>query len=183
MLPNLQDIILQCKAGSRSGQKELYEYYKDILYPICLRYIKQPAEAEDVFIEGFYKILSKITLYKNEGSFEGWMKRIMVNESLMFLRKQSRLHLMVELKDTDIPDEPEQEPDIQYETLIQILQDLPDGYRTVFNLHVVEGYKHREIAELLGISLNTSKSQLILAKKRIIDILKKKEWLKNRLIQ
>jgi RNA polymerase sigma factor (sigma-70 family) len=170
----LENIIQKCKNGERAGQKELYELYKDVLYPICLRYIKQNEEAEDVFIEGFYKIFSKINDYKGDGSFEGWMKKIMVNESLMFLRKRNRLHLMVELTDQDVSEPPETEDGLEYEQFLSILQLLPDGYRTVFNLYVIEGYKHKEIAEILNISINTSKSQLILAKKRIIELIKKK---------
>lgn len=178
MLNHLPDIIKKCKSQDRSGQKELFEMYKDILYPICLRYVKNENEAEDVFIEGFYKIFSKIDGYKSEGSFEGWMKKIMVNESLMYLRKRNRLGLMVDLNDIDIADIPDSEESIDFEEFLKILQDLPDGYRTVFNLYVIEGYKHREIAEILGISLNTSKSQLILAKKRIAELLKK-NWFSN----
>ena len=132
-----------------------------------------------IFIEGFYKIFSKIEDFKSEGSFEGWMKKIMVNESLMFLRKKNRLRLMVELNDIDVPDVPESDDTIDFEEFLNILQELPDGYRTVFNLYVIEGFKHREIAEILGISLNTSKSQLSLAKKRIADLLKKKVFRNN----
>ncbi|MBK6363099.1 MAG: RNA polymerase sigma factor [Saprospiraceae bacterium] len=179
MSNRLPDIIQKCKSQDRTGQKDLFEMYKDILFPICLRYVKNEEEAEDVFIEGFYKIFSKIEDFKSEGSFEGWMKKIMVNESLMFLRKKNRLRLMVELNDIDVPDVPESDDTIDFEEFLNILQELPDGYRTVFNLYVIEGFKHREIAEILGISLNTSKSQLILAKKRIADLLKKKVFRNN----
>ena len=179
MSNRLPDIIQKCKSQDRTGQKDLFEMYKDILFPICLRYVKNEEEAEDVFIEGFYKIFSKIEDFKSEGSFEGWMKKIMVNESLMFLRKKNRLRLMVELNDIDVPDVPESDDTIDFEEFLNILQELPDGYRTVFNLYVIEGFKHREIAEILGISLNTSKSQLSLAKKRIADLLKKKVFRNN----
>ena len=115
-------------------------------------------------------------MFKGDGSFEGWMRRIMVNESLMFLRKRTNLQMTVELADKDVPDNDDQPDDeFSYEEIIAILDELPAGYRTVFNLYVFEDYKHREIAEILGISINTSKSQLILAKKRVYDILKKKE--------
>ena len=174
MSTDLENIIQLCRQGDKAGQKVLYDMYKDILYPICLRYTKNEHEAEDVFIEGFYKILTKMDAYKGEGSFEGWMKKIMVNESLMYLRKKMRLNLMVELTDHDIEDTESGIDHIDYEQFLEILAELPDGYRTVFNMYVIEGYKHKEIAEILEISINTSKSQLILAKKRLVDICKKK---------
>lgn len=178
---DLQHIIHQCKSQQPEAQKHLYELYKDTMFGICLRYLKSYPDAEDVFIDAFYKILTKIDMYKGEGSFEGWMRRIMVNESLMFLRKKTNLHMTVEIPDTDIADTtyiPEDE--FTFEEIMSILDELPIGYRTVFNLYVFEDFKHREIAEMLGISINTSKSQLILAKKKVHDILKKKENLKNK---
>lgn len=159
------------------AQKLLYDLYKDQLYAICYRYLKSHHDAEDIFIDAFYKILTKIDLYKGEGSFEGWMRKIMVNESLMFLRKKTNLHMIVEIPEKDIADDsPDDETEMTYDEIMIILDELPLGYRTIFNLYVFEDYKHREIAEMLGISINTSKSQLILAKKRILDILKKKEY-------
>ena len=158
--------------------------YKDQMYGVCLRYVKNYQDAEDVFIEGFFKVLTKIDAYKGDGSFEGWMRKVMVNESLMFLRKKTNLHMTVEIPAKDIAeDELADDDDITAEDIIKILDELPVGYRTVFNLFVFEDYKHREIAELLGISINTSKSQLILAKKRVHEILKKKVNPINRLIQ
>ena len=158
--------------------------YKDQMYAVCLRYVKNYQDAEDVFIEGFFKVLTKIDAYKGDGSFEGWMRKVMVNESLMFLRKKTNLHMTVEIPAKDIAeDELADDDDITAEDIIKILDELPVGYRTVFNLFVFEDYKHREIAAMLGISINTSKSQLILAKKRVHEILKKKVNPINRLIQ
>lgn len=180
MSSNLEHIIQGCKKQEHEAQKQLYDMYKDKLYPVCLRYIKSEYDAEDVFIDAFYKILTKIEMYKGDGSFEGWMRRIMVNESLMFIRKRTNLHLTVEIPETDIADDEwlKEEDDWSYEEIMKILNELPEGYRTIFNLYVFEDYKHREIAEMLGISINTSKSQLILAKKRIVDIIKKKDKFK-----
>lgn len=176
MVFNLEHIIAKCKNQDPEAQKQLYDIYKDNLFSICIRYLKSQQDAEDVFIDAFYKILTKIEMFKGDGSFEGWMRRIMVNESLMFLRKRTNLQMTVELADKDVPDNDDQPDDeFSYEEIIAILDELPAGYRTVFNLYVFEDYKHREIAEILGISINTSKSQLILAKKRVYDILKKKE--------
>ena len=175
MVANLEHIINQCKNQDPDAQKVLYDLYKDTLYAVCLRYIKSSHDAEDVFIDAFYKIFTKIDHFKGEGSFEGWMRRIMVNESLMFLRKKTNLHLTVELPDKEIADSQEDEDDMSFDDIMKVLDELPVGYRTIFNLYVFEDMKHREIAEMLGISINTSKSQLILAKKRLYEILKKKE--------
>ncbi len=175
MVANLEHIINQCKSQDPDAQKVLYDLYKDTLYAVCLRYIKSSHDAEDVFIDAFYKIFTKIDHFKGEGSFEGWMRRIMVNESLMFLRKKTNLHLTVELPDKEIADVQEEEDDMSFDDIMKVLDELPVGYRTIFNLYVFEDMKHREIAEMLGISINTSKSQLILAKKRLYEILKKKE--------
>jgi RNA polymerase sigma-70 factor (ECF subfamily) len=176
MSSTLDHIITKCKAQDAEAQKYLYEMFKDKMYAVCIRYLKSHQDAEDVFIDAFFKILTKIDMYKGDGSFEGWMRRIMVNESLMFLRKKTNLHLTVEIPDTDIADvNDEHEDEFSYDEIMAILDELPTGYRTVFNLYVFEEYKHREIAEMLGISINTSKSQLILAKKKVYDIFKKKE--------
>lgn len=147
---------------------------------MALRYTKQYEEAEDVMIHAFYKIFDKIDSYNGDGSFEGWMKRILVNEALMHIRKRNNLHLAVEVQDIDVAETTNVVDQLQYADLILLLEQLPVGYRTIFNLYVIEGYKHREIAELLDISINTSKSQLILAKKRMKKLiesfeLKKKE--------
>ncbi len=184
MSGQLEHIIKNCKKEDPEAQKMLYDMYKDQMYAVCLRYVKNYQDAEDIFIEGFFKVLTKIDAYKGDGSFEGWMRKVMVNESLMFLRKKTNLHMTVEIPAKDIAeDELADDDDITAEDIIKILDELPVGYRTVFNLFVFEDYKHREIAEMLGISINTSKSQLILAKKRVHEILKKKVNPINRLIQ
>jgi len=146
-----------------------------LFYSICLRYIKNSAEAEDLLVESFYKIFSKIDQYKGEGSFEGWMKRIVINEALMRIRKLSNLNLHVDIeKAYHLKEDSVAVSSINYDEIINLMNELPTGYRTVFNLYVIEGYKHREIAEKLGISINTSKSQLILAKKKLAMLYKKK---------
>lgn len=170
----LDAILKGCKKQQASAQKELYEMYRDILFGICRRYVKSEQDAEDVFIEGFFKIYKNIGSFKGAGSFEGWMKRIIINESLMFLRKRKHFHLSIETDNVQIKMDATALNQLQYNDVIKLLDLLPTGYRTVFNLYVVEGYKHREIAELLGISINTSKSQLILAKKRLQGLVKKK---------
>ncbi len=143
---------------------------------ICRRYISQLQDAEDVMMEGFLKIFLNLNQFDHRGSFEGWMKRIMINEALMWLRK--RKLLLIELDEKILPLEETQDNrhwELTESDIIPILDQLPEGYRTVFNLYVIEEYKHREIAELMGISINTSKSQLILAKKRMKHLLEQKK--------
>ncbi len=167
-------IIEGLKSEDRKCQEMLYKQHSAFLLSVCKRYVKNSADAEDVFIEGFYKILSKIKMYSGKGSFEGWMRRIMVNESLMHLRKNNNFSMTLELSKVNIKYEVNYDENIDYQKLIKILDYLPTGYRTVFNMYVIEGYKHREIAEKLDISINTSKSQLIQARKRLQEIIKKK---------
>lgn len=163
----LSHIILGCRNNDASCQKDLYDRYAPLFLSMAIRYTCQYEEAEDVMIHAFYKIFDKIDSYRGEGSFEGWMKRIVVNEALMHIRKRTNLHLAVEINEISKLEHQNVVDKLQYEDLLSLLDQLPDGYRTIFNLYVIEGYKHREIAKLLGISINTSKSQLILAKKRM----------------
>lgn len=153
--------------------------YAPLFMSMAVRYIKNREAAEDVMVMAFFKIFDNINKYKGAGSFEGWMKRIVVNEALMQIRKNSNLHLTIELKDIDKAESASVIDDIAFEDLLKILEELPPGYRTIFNMYVIEGYKHREIAELLNISINTSKSQLILAKKKMRELIKKKGYNKS----
>ncbi len=174
-MDGLQDILQGCIQEDSSAQESLYNRYSSLFLSMILRYVKRRDVAEDVLVEGFYKIFSKIDSFNGKGSFEGWMKRIMVNEALMELRKKNVLHLSVELNQaSDRVDDVDHISRMSYEELLTLLDDLPPGYRTVFNMYVIEGYKHREIAEILDISINTSKSQLILAKKKMQELVKKK---------
>lgn len=168
-----QEIIRGCQAGDGAAQQALYDKWGALLFGVVRRYVQGMHDAEDVFVEGMFKILTKIDSFRDEGSFEGWMRRIMVNESLMHLRKQRNFHMVREVEPWDAQEDPTVIEDLHAEEILGLLDELPDGYRTVFNMYVIEGYKHREIAEILGISINTSKSQLILAKKRMRELLKK----------
>jgi len=170
---NEQDLIKGCLNGERQTQQILYEKYSGVLFGICRRYLKRYEDAEDVLLETFYKIFSNIRKYSGTGSFEGWMKRIAINESLMFLRKKNNLHLTIDSIAIQPVHHDLTEEKLYEKDLLKLLDHLPPGYRTVFNLYVIEGYKHREIAELLGISINTSKSQLIQAKNKLRDLVKK----------
>lgn len=173
-----KELIILCQKQKPEGQKALYDKYAPILFSVCKRYLKVHEEAEDVLVEALYKILTNINKYAFKGSFEGWMRRIIVNECLMRLRKNK---LFVVNLDTaySVGQESDIVSILQYQDLIEMLNQLPTGYRTIFNMYVIEGYKHREIAEQLGISINTSKSQLILAKKKMRELIKKKQCTKK----
>ncbi len=173
MYKSLEHIIKACKKEDPRAQKALYDQYSSRHLGVCMRYIKDRSDAEFVMLEGFYKILTKIKSYKEVGSFEGWMRRIMVNESLMHLRKKVNYHMVLESSSKIPTHNLSIDDQLAYEDLLKILDFLPDGYRTVFNMYAIEGYKHKEISELLGISVNTSKTQLYHAKKRLQSILKK----------
>ena len=174
MYKSLKHIIKACKKDDPKAQKVLYDQFAARHLGVCKRYIKDHGDAEYVMLEGFYKILTKINTFSNKGSFEGWMRRIMVNESLMFLRKRVNYHMVLESNSPIPTHDISIDDQLAYEDLLKILDLLPDGYRTVFNMYVIEGYKHKEIAEVLNISISTSKTQLLHAKKRLQHILEKK---------
>lgn len=172
-------MISGCREGDPKAQKALYDKYAGLMLAICKRYILHHNDAEDVMIEGFYKVFTNIRQFDQRGSFEGWMKRIMVNEALMWLRK--RKLTIVEMNDSFSLSENNTDTghfELEEADVIKLLDALPDGYRTVFNLYVMEEFKHREIAEMLGISINTSKSQLILAKKKLKELIESKRSIK-----
>lgn len=171
-----QDLIKACKRQDRAAQRLLYDRYSPTMFGVVRRYVRHREDAEDVLVEAFFKVLTKIEMYSGSGNFEGWIRRIVVNESLMFLRKKHNFAMTVELSTIDKPSHLTIEEDLAAQDILNLLEELPTGYRTIFNLYVLEGYKHREIAELLGISINTSKSQLILAKKRMREILERNNY-------
>jgi len=143
---------------------------------VCRRYIERHEEAEDVMIEGFFKIFSQLNQYQGIGNFEGWMRKIMVNESLMHLRKDHALKYSNELTANYLHTENyDIIAEISSNEILSLLSKLSVGYRTVFNLYVVEGYKHHEIAEILGISENTSKTQLMMAKEKMKKLILEKQ--------
>lgn len=169
-----KQLIQQCQKNERRAQNTLWLKYAPRMLSICLRYLKSKEAAEDILVQAFYRVFTKIDTFQFAGSFEGWVKRIVINECLMELRKSKSMFLTVEIDDyKDALQENLGDP-LEYEELITLLNQLPMGYRTVFNMYVIEGFKHREIAEKLGISINTSKSQLLLARRRLQDLFKKK---------
>ena len=155
---SLDQLIHDCKNNDTKAQEQLYRLFSSKLFAICLKYSRNYAEAEDNLQDGFLIIFDKIHQYNFKGSFEGWIKRIMINNILQQYRKVSFL----ELTNENIAEEPEVEIDdsVSLDFLMKIIQELPDRYRLVFNLYVIDGYSHNDIAEMLEISTGTSKSNL-----------------------
>ena len=155
------DLIIACKKQNAKAQRLLYDKYATLMLGLCRRYIKGELEAEDVMIKGFMKVFTKIELFEGKGSFEGWMKRIMINEALGYIRKNKAMYLEIEIEAAERePDYNKISTELETKDLLKMVNELPSGYRTIFNLYAIEGYSHKEISELLGINENTSKSQL-----------------------
>lgn len=168
-----KELIAACIKQNRKAQQMLFDQYSPTMNGTLKRYLKRTEDREDVLVEAFFKVLTNIDQFKGNGSFEGWIRRIIINEALMFLRKKHNFNMTVEIDDIDVPWRSKVQAELEAQDILDLLEQLPTGYRTIFNLYVLEGYKHREIAELLDISINTSKSQLILAKKRMQEMLEK----------
>ncbi len=168
---DLNQIIQDCQNNKRKAQQLLYEMFASKMFGVCLRYCKNHAEAEDCLQEGFIKVFSKIHLFGFKGSFEGWVRRIVVNTVIEYFRKKQPEILVDEFP---IIKEEEVEvymPVINEKELLLMIQELPPKYKVVFNMYAIEGYTHKEIAEETGISIGTSKSNLSRAR----------QWLKQRI--
>lgn len=170
--PTEEELIAGCRKGNPKAQKELYERLAPKMLGVCYRYIQDKEEAEYTMIGGFVKVFEKIGHYKGEGSFEGWVRRIMVNDSLMYLRKHKTMEVELDITSAQhVASSSNVEDLMRAEDLMSLIGELPIGYRTVFNLYVIEGYNHAEIAKMIGTSEQNSKSQLSRARK----------WLKERI--
>ena len=170
----IEQLIYECTKYNTKAQEQLYKLLAPKLFSVCLKYSRNYEEAQDNLQESFLIIFDKINQYKNSGSFEGWAKRIVINYVLQQYRKQNVFEIVSE----KIVDEDEIEIDddaISIEFLTKIIQELPDRYRLVFNLYVMDDYSHKEIADMLDINIGTSKSNLARAK----AILKEKIELNN----
>ncbi|MEL7002024.1 MAG: RNA polymerase sigma factor [Bacteroidota bacterium] len=154
-------LIKKCCKQDGQAQKQLYDKYASKMLGLCTRYVRDSDQAEDVMIGGFVKVFQKIDQFSGQGSFEGWLRRVMVNESLTFIRRNKSMYLEVDIEHADYePDYSTLSNHLEAEDLLALVKQLPVGYRTVFNLYAIEGYSHKEIAGQLGVSENTSKSQL-----------------------
>lgn len=167
------DLIEGCIRGDRKIQYELYQRFAPKMYGVCLRYAGNAEEAEDILQEGFIKVFNKMGSFRSEGSFEGWIRRIFVNTAIEHFRKKTYLQPITEMEENTLEGKYLSVLDsLAEKDIIKLVQQLSPGYRTVFNMYVIEGYTHKQIAEILGISEGTSKSQLSRAKLILQDLVK-----------
>ncbi|MCB9275707.1 MAG: sigma-70 family RNA polymerase sigma factor [Lewinellaceae bacterium] len=176
MEPPSHPFLSGCLKGEPPAQRQLYEAFKVPMFRLCLRYAGSREEAEDMLQEGFIKVFTDLQQYRGEGPLAGWVRRVVLNVVLQHLRRQKNTPVALDVQ--DIPDVPDEDTDnlfgeLRARALAALVQRLPPGYRTVFNLFVMEGHSHREIADILDISESTSKSQLSKAKAMLRRMLEK----------
>ena len=173
-MPDIIEIIEGCKQRNRKAQKVLYETFAPVLLGICIRFTGNRNDAEDILQDAFVKIFFNIEEYSGKGSFINWMKKILINTSITHFHRNFKYNLNVDIDEIFNDETADDEtPDKEYsaDELLDIIKSLPQGYKMVFNLFAIEGYKHKEIADMLNIDENTSKSQYARARK----------WIQNRL--
>lgn len=172
-IPSESDLIQGCINGDRQMQKLLYERFSPKMYAVCLRYSGNSEDARDLLQEGFIKIFKNLSKYRGDGSFEGWIRRIFVNTSIEHFRRKVYLQDVTEKQENTLEDKTWNVLDsLAEKDILNMIHELSPGYKTVFNMHVIEGYSHKEIADKLGINEGTSKSQLARAKsvlKKMVD--------------
>jgi RNA polymerase sigma factor (sigma-70 family) len=177
-----EDIVERCKQGDRKAQFELYRHYSKAMYNVCLRMVKNEADAEDVLQQAFLDVFTKLDTFRYQSSVGAWIKRVVINNCINFL-KRTRFHFE-ELDPRHAEPYAAEEGDGAQERLTvdlvnRAMMELPDGYRLVFSLYLLEGYDHQEIGEILGVTEATSKSQFSRAKKKIRELISAKQLSKN----
>ncbi|MCF6332960.1 MAG: sigma-70 family RNA polymerase sigma factor [Draconibacterium sp.] len=170
-----QEIIDQCREGNQKAQFKLYKLYYKPMYSVSLRIVNNEMEAEDVMQEAFLNAFKKIDSYKGEVSFGAWLKKIIVNRSLDYLKKRKVKFEEVNEKTAQISEYQIETKEIDVQTIQKAIQKLPDGYRIVLSLYLIEGYDHEEISQILGISNSASRTQFLRAKNKLRESLKNKE--------
>lgn len=177
-MPEFQpDILDACRSGDRFAQRRLYEHFKGKMFVVCLRYAYNRHDAEDILQEGFVKVFRDLHQYKGVGSLEGWIRKVILNTALQYIRQQKSLLNTVDfdqqafqIREEDSPEDDHQE---MARLLLRLMHEMPPGFRTVLNLYILEGFSHQEIADELQISVGTSKSQLNRAKAFLKGLLEK----------
>lgn len=173
-----QNLIGLAAQNNRHAQQQIYSRFSPKMLSVCRQYIKDIQQAEDVMITAFMKVFVHLKNFESKGSFEGWIRRIMVNESISFIRAQKKVSF---LEDEYYKEEGFNniESNLSVDDIQNLIDNLPEGYKMIFNLYAIEGYKHKEIAEMLGINEGTSKSQLSHARKMLQDLINKRKNYEN----
>lgn len=168
-------LVKDCLKGRPDAQKQLYEHFAEGMLGVCYRYTKSMTDAEDVLQEGFIKVFLHLHQFKSEGELGGWIRRIMVNTALNYLKKNSRYQSDLSFTDTGLHPVSGDNPEVllNAKDLAELIRQLPTGYQTIFNLHAVEGFSHVEIGKILGINEGTSRSQYARARALLINWLRK----------
>lgn len=162
-------LLKECRRGNAKYQRMLYERFSAKMLAVCARYFQSIEEAQDALQDGFIKVFASIGSFREEGSLEGWVRRIMINTSLNLHRKNLKHYYHVDLGETEtrIADERQSSDNLEVQDMLKMIQKLPNGYRIVFNLYEIEGYSHQEIADELNVSVSTSKTQLLKARRKL----------------
>lgn len=169
---NRSQLVARAAKQDRRAQQEIFEQFSPKMLGVCRMYIRDLQHAEDVMLGAFFKAFSHLSDFQDKGSFEGWLRKIMVRESISFLRTQKKVEYSEELPVENANSFNDIQTNIDVEHIQQLIDELPEGYRMVFVMYAIEGYKHKEIAELLKIDEGTSKSQLYKARKMLQEQLK-----------
>ena len=173
----ITELITDCRKGSRKASEELYKLLASKMLGVCMRYAADKMEAEDMLQNGFIKVFNKLDDYRGEGSFEGWVRRIMVHTSIEYYRKHHKMMQVIDMETSGA--EPAIDPlaasNLGVKDLLALIQQLPPGYRMVFNLYAIEGYSHKEIGEMMAITEGASKSQLSRARGILKEQIQKME--------
>lgn len=178
------DLVKGCRRGDRHAQQRVFDMYASRMLGVCMRYVRNTMQAEDLVVVSFTKVFDKISQFKGEGSFEGWIRRITINEALTWLRRNRAMMAETDLREADRQLDYEALADhLEAEDMLKMIDQLPPGYRVVFNMYAIDGYSHKEIAEQLGITESTSKSQLSRARLHLQKLLAETDWNINKQIQ
>jgi len=172
-----KELLALCKAGDRIACKQLFDLYSGKMMALCYRFARDNNEAKDILQEGFIRVFTKLHLYSGTGSFESWLKRVIINTAIKYKEKNISKHQYIEVENIHVFDNAETIiEELSKEDILDLIQELPYGYRTVFNLYVIEGYSHKDIGEMLSIGESTSRSQLVkartLLKQKLINRIK-----------
>ena len=174
-MADYQQLVKDCLKGKAKAQRELYELFSEQMLGICYRYTKSLADAEDILQDGFVKVFKYLQQYRSDGELGAWIRRIMVNTAINYLKQNSKYQYDLSFTDVTMHPVSEDNPQLrlQAKELANLVRQLPTGYQTVFNMHAIEGYTHVEIGEILGISEGTSRSQYMRARNLLINWIEK----------